>query len=171
MYEDTLLQAIKEARTKEMARLEAMFNMQDLRALRLEALHDLIAPEIANNENAKSLFDLSLHSGEVPRLWLGLNSFVVMEPDPKTYRLEQITEAGRATLFETVSIEAMRQFTLKHLAYGAVAQAIKPVPAKPIETTALSHGFSLLELATVGALCLLGGMALMFMLMVQVSHF
>ena len=82
--EETLLEALQDARAKESARLEAVFNVQDLRTLRLMNLHDLIEPELAQNALAKPLFNLNLEPGEIPRLWLGLSSSIVMEPDPKT---------------------------------------------------------------------------------------
>lgn len=124
--EETLLQALQDARAKESARLEAMFNVQDLRTLRLMNLHDLIEPELAQDALTKALFNLNLEPGETPRLWLGLTSSIVMEPDPKTYRLVNMTEAARETLFETTDMLAMKGFALRHMAFQIIEQRRKP---------------------------------------------
>jgi hypothetical protein len=124
--EETLLQALQDARAKESARLEAMFNVQDLRTLRLMNLHDTIEPELAHNALAKALFNLNLEPGEIPRLWLGLTSSIVMEPDPKTYRLVNMNEAARETLFETTDMVAMKGFALRHMAFQIIEQRRKP---------------------------------------------
>ena len=47
IVEETLLQALQDARAKDTARLEALFNVQEFRALRLWNLSDMIAPEFA----------------------------------------------------------------------------------------------------------------------------
>ena len=126
MVEETLLHALQDARAKESARLEAMFNVQDLRTLRLMNLHDMIEPEVAQNALAKPLFNLNLEPGEIPRLWLGLTSSIVMEPDPKTYRLANMKEATRETLFETTDMVAMKGFALRHMAFQIIEQRRKP---------------------------------------------
>jgi len=155
--EETLLEALQDARAKESARLEAVFNVQDLRTLRLMNLHDLIEPELAQNALAKPLFNLNLEPGEIPRLWLGLSSSIVMEPDPKTYRLVQMTEAKRETLFETADAAAMKGFALRHMAYQIIEQRRKPLlPAR------LKH-ISILPLALmwlVGVVCGISGLVL-----------
>jgi hypothetical protein len=127
IMEETLLQALQDARAKDTARLEALFNVQDLRALRLSHLNDMIAPELTKNAVARPLFNLNLEPGETPRLWLGLTSSIVMEPDPKTYRLVQMTEATRETLFETADAVAMKRFALRHMAFQIVEQRRKPL--------------------------------------------
>ena len=126
IVEETLLQALQDARAKDTARLEALFNVQDLRALRLLNLNDMIAPELAKNALARPLFNLHLQPGETPRLWLGLSSSIVMEPDPKTYQLVQMTEAKREILFETTDAAAMKGFALRHMAFQIIEQRRKP---------------------------------------------
>ena len=39
--------------------------------------------------------------GDPPKLWLDLTSYVMMAPDPRTFRLVQDTRDGHLTLLET----------------------------------------------------------------------
>ena len=155
--EETLLQALRDARAKESARLEAMFNVQDLRTLRLMNLHDMIEPEVSQNALAKPLFNLNLEPGEIPRLWLGLTSSIVMEPDPKTYRLVKMNEATRETLFETTDAAAMKGFALRHMAFQIIEQRRKPSRPATLKQN------SILPLAlmwVVGVACGISGLVL-----------
>ena len=126
MVESTLLQALKDARAKETAHLEAIFRVQDVAGLRLMALHDSMLPEIARLSGAADLFELQVEQGSTPRLWLGLNASIVMEPDPKTYRLIELQDSARQVLFETQDVNQMRRFGLRHMAFAAVAHGRKP---------------------------------------------
>ena len=129
MSEDTMFAALKDARANQTAHLEALFRMQDVSALRLTALHDRLLPEVSLNSEAAALFSLDLNAGVQPRLWLGLGTSIVMEPDPKTYRLVQLQETARATLFETQDELEMRRFALRQIAHAIVLrrQILKPV--------------------------------------------
>ena len=157
MVEETLVQALQDARAKESARLEAMFNVQDLRSLRLMNLHDLMEPEVAKNALAKPLFNLYLEPGEIPRLWLGLTSSIVMEPDPKTYRLVNMNEATRETLFETTDMIAMKGFALRHIASEIIEQHRKP--SRPI-TLKQNSIFPLALMWLMGVMCGIAGLTL-----------
>ncbi|MEO9168238.1 MAG: hypothetical protein ABI230_07545 [Aestuariivirga sp.] len=157
MVEETLLHALQDARTKETARLEALFNVQDLRSLRLMNLHDMIEPELAKNALAKPLFNLNLEPGEIPRLWLGLTSSIVMEPDPKTYRLVNMSQATRETLFETTDMMAMKAFALRHMAFQIVEQRRKP---SRIATLKQNSIFPLALTWLVGVVCGIAGLSL-----------
>ena len=155
--EETLLEALQDARAKESARLEAVFNVQDLRTLRLMNLHDLIEPELAENALAKPLFNLNLEPGEIPRLWLGLSSSIVMEPDPKTYRLVNMSESARETLFETTDATAMKGFALRHMAFQIVEQRSKPSRSGTPKQNSI---FPLVLTWLVGVVCGIAGLSL-----------
>lgn len=123
MSDDTLLQALKDARSKETAHLEAIFRMKDVSALRLTALYDRLLSDVSQQAAVKPLFNLDLDDAFQPRLWLDLNSSIVMEPDPKTYRLVQVHGSSRDILFETQDDNVMRRIALRHLAFNLVAQS------------------------------------------------
>ena len=116
-----LTKALREARLASAAKLDATLGLADARALRLDALRAELAPVIAANADARALFDLNIQSGETPKLWLDLISSVVMEPDPRTFRLLQDQDNRRDTLFETHDMAVMSNFIVKYLAHRIVA--------------------------------------------------
>lgn len=153
MVDDTLLQAMKGARARETARLEALFNVPDVRSLRLIVLRDMIAPELAGNAEAKSLFNLHVEDGDTPRLWLDLKSSIVMEPDPKTYQLLQLGEKTQEIMFETRDAELMKRQALRCIAHRLVVKTEKSL--------ATHRQFTALELALVGLMGMMGGALLL----------
>lgn len=127
--------ALREARLASAAKLDAVLSVADARALRLETLQAELAPIIAGNSDAKALFALNVQAGETPKLWLDLISSVIMEPDPRTYRLVQDQDNRRETLFETDDLKAMSGFIVKYLAHRIVAheklvRGVSPMPEK-----------------------------------------
>ncbi len=160
MEEATLLQALKDARAKETARLEAMFKIQDVSALRLMALHDHLAAESDGGFAGQQLLTLDTKDGDMPRLWLDLNTFVAMEPNAKTYSLIQIDGTGRKTILETTDFEVIKRFALKHLAHALVSNAQQ----RKVETkTWRDVQFNLFDIITVGLLGLLTGVLGLFL--------
>ena len=75
--------------------------IRDAQTLRLQVLHDEFAPIVHARREASDFMDLALVQGDPPRLWLDLTSYVVMAPDPRTFRLVQDTRDGAEALFET----------------------------------------------------------------------
>lgn len=117
---NALTVALKEARLAEAARFDAIARVHDARVLRLEALRDVILPEITGNPNLRELIEINIQDGDVPRLWIDLITHVEMEPDPRSYRLVQAFEHGRETLFETPKAELMKRQLLRHIAHRTV---------------------------------------------------
>ncbi len=127
--------ALREARLASAAKLDAVLGVADARVLRLDALHAELEPVFAANSEAKDLFALNVQSGESPKLWLDLISSVVMEPDPRTYRLVQDQENRREVIFETSDIKAMSAYIVKYLAHRLVvheklARGVSPLSGK-----------------------------------------
>jgi hypothetical protein len=116
-----LTKALREARLAAASRLDATLDLADARALRLDALRAEIVPMIAGNAEARALFDLNVQPGATPKLWLDLISAVVMEPDPRTYRLVQDQDNRRETLFESADVKAMANYIVKYLAHRMIA--------------------------------------------------
>ncbi len=117
-----MMKALREARLAEASQLDSILALQDARALRLDALRAELVPQLANNAAARAMFDLNVQTGATPRLWIDLVSFVVMEPDSRTYRLVQDHEDRRSTLFETRDLQHMVQFATKYLAHRIIAR-------------------------------------------------
>ena len=124
--------ALRKARLAEAAHFEAVLGVKDSKSLRLQVLKDEIAPLIAATPEAANVFDLALVPGEPPRLWIDLISFVVMEPDYRTYRLQQDNQAGREALFETADRAEMVNYLESYLAHRMIARERQIVRAAPV---------------------------------------
>ena len=153
---NALTTALKEARLAEAARFDAMARVHDARILRLEALRDSVLPELSGWPQLGALFEINIQDGEMPRLWIDLISQVVMEPDPKSYRLLQTTENGRETLLETSDAEQMKRFMVRYIAHRAVAQE-RAVAGKSRADATRQTGYSFGELIYVWATGVLFG--------------
>ncbi|MGB8314462.1 MAG: hypothetical protein WCE69_08255 [Aestuariivirga sp.] len=128
---DDLSGALRKARLAEAAHFEAVLGIKDSKSLRLQVLKDEIAPVIAATPEAASVFDLALVPGEPPRLWIDLISFVEMEPDYRTYRLQQDNQGGREALFETANRAEMLDYLKTYLAHRMVARERHIMRAAP----------------------------------------
>ena len=140
--------ALREARLASAAKLDAVLGVADARALRLDALRGVLAPIIGENADARALFGLNVQSGETPKLWLDLISSVIMEPDPRTYRLVQDQDNRRETLFETEDMKAMTNYIVKYLAHRLVVHEKLVRGASPLPHQ-LQKSYSVVDLVYV----------------------
>ena len=129
---DDLSGALRKARLAEAAHFEAILGIMDSKSLRLQVLKDEIVPLIAATPEAANVFDLALVPGEPPRLWVDLISFVVMEPDYRTYRLLQDNQGGREALFESADRAEMLNYLKTYLAHRMIARERQIVMAAPV---------------------------------------
>jgi hypothetical protein len=116
-----LAAALRKARVAEAAHFEAVLDIRDAQTLRLQVLKDDLEPA-AMSEDAKRYFDLVLLAGDPPRLWIDLVGYVVMEPNPRTYRLMQDTQSSREILHETTDRAAMAAKVREYMAHRLVAR-------------------------------------------------
>jgi hypothetical protein len=119
---DQFTVALKTARLAEAAHVEAIVHLNDARALRLQVLLDAVQAKLANNSRAQELLELHVVQGAQPRLWVDLVSSVVMEPDPRSYRLQQDSEISSQILFETQDMGEMAAYIIRHLARHVVVR-------------------------------------------------
>lgn len=157
---DALAGALRKARLAEAAHVDAVLNLRDSKALRLQLLKDDLLPIVSSNADATKLFDLALVPGEPPRLWLDMISQVVMEPDHRTYRFVQDTRLGRETLFETADRAEMVEHVKTHLAHRLIAREREIAVAAPARESITGYSGAALTFAwmtgfAVGALALL----------------
>lgn len=129
---DDLSGALRKARLAEAAHFEAVLGIKDSKSLRLQVLKDELIPVIAATPEAAQVFDLALVPGEPPRLWIDLISFVEMEPDYRTYRLQQDNQGGREALFETADRAEMKSYLKSYLAHRMIARERQIVRAAPV---------------------------------------
>ncbi len=153
--------ALRHVRAAEAAHLEAVYALSDAKSLRLQILKDDLAAIVAASPEASEIFELALAPGATPRLWIDLATSVVMEPDPKTYRLVQHGEGSRDTLFETADrAEMVRQIKLV-MAHRIIGRRRRPVVPGPDSGQARRYRAVALVLAgltgfSIGALTVLG---------------
>lgn len=114
--------ALRQARLAEAAHFEAVLDIRDAQTLRLQVLKDELAPMILANAEAAAFVDLALVPGDPPRLWVDLITFIVMAPDPRTYRLIQDGPGGRQTLLETQNRPEMIERIKQHVAHRLIAR-------------------------------------------------
>lgn len=160
MSDGGLKQALREARLAEAAHFEAALDLRDSKSIRLQLLKDDLIPIIIGSAAAAELFDLALVPGEPPKLWIDLISYVVMEPDPRTYRLLQDRQDSREMLFESGNRSDIADFIRRHMAHRLIARerrtaSVSLSPYTPGYSTsslilAWTSGFAL------GAMLLLG---------------
>ncbi len=128
---DGLAGALREARQAEAAHFEASLELRDSKSLRLQLLKDDLLPLVEASPDAREVFDLALVPGEPPKLWIDLISFVVMDPDPRTYRFLQHRQDRREILFETADRELMAAAIRRHMAHLLVARERQAAAALP----------------------------------------
>lgn len=160
-----LKQALRQARIAEAAHYEAEMSLRDAKAIRLQLLKDDLATAAVSPE-AGDLFDLALVPGNPPKLWIDLTTSVVMEPDPRTYRLQQDRQNGREILFESSERAEAAKRVREVMAHRIVArerQAVAdPTPRTPATYSVASvilawiAGFSLGVLALLSLAISLG---------------
>ncbi len=142
-----LTHVLRLARIAEAAHYDAALDIRDAKTLRLQVLKDDLAPILLANAEAGRIFDLSLVPGEPPRLWIDLITGVVMEPDPRTYRLIQDTHSGRETLAETTSRPEMVEQVKLHMAHQLVARERRMASVATAKKGVVGHSSAALILA------------------------
>lgn len=128
---DGLGQALREARLAEAAHFEAALDLRDSKTLRLQILKDALLPAVQETPEARELFDLTLIPGEPPKLWVDLTSYVVMEPDHRTYRVLQDRQDSRDILFEGIDREEAAAAIRRHMAHRMVARDRQTATVSP----------------------------------------
>jgi hypothetical protein len=161
-----LMQALRQARAAEAAHADAVFALRDAKAIRLQLLKDDLMPIVAALPQSEHLFDLALIPGDPPRLWIDLISYVVMEPEHRSYRLYEDRQSGREILFESEDRALMVERIRRHMAHRLVARQhqISSVTSADVPAgfsvgsviLAWLAGFALGALALLAAAILLG---------------
>ena len=145
--------ALRQARLAEAAHFDAVLALRDAKSIRLQILKDDLAVIVAATPEARETFDLALVPGDPPRLWIDLVTSVIMEPDPRTYRLVQDSQSGRDVLLETGERAEMLERLKLLMAHRIIARERQMAP--PASTMAVPAGYSLAALI----LAALGGFA------------
>lgn len=141
---DGLAEALREARLAEAAHFEAALDLRDSKTLRLQILKDELLPDIKASAEAREIFDLTLLPGDPPKLWVDLTSYVVMEPDHRTYRVLQDRQDNRDILFEGADREQAAAAIRRHMAHRLVARERQSAAPPPVSGNGYSSATLLL---------------------------
>lgn len=114
--------ALRSARMAQADHLNAIFEIRDIQHLRLEALKDDLEAVVAEKAGAQDVTDLAVEGDEPYRLWIDVLSYVIMEPDPRTYRFVQDTEDDRELIFETKDRAEMVRKITDYIAHRMIEQ-------------------------------------------------
>ena len=114
--------AVRQARLAQAAHLDAVFDIRDAKQLRLVNLLDELVAITAESQEAKEIFDLTITQGEPPRLWVDATSYVVMEPDPRTFRFVRDVQDARETLLESRDRSALVERITQYMAHRLVSR-------------------------------------------------
>lgn len=156
-----LREALRAARVAEAMQREAATALRDSKSLRLTALKLEIDTAVAASPEARKAFDIAISAGDPPRLWLDPISFVEMEPDYRTYRLIQDTNAEREVVAETTDLMGMVEQVKRLLAHRVIARERQIAGIAPKSGRSGGYSSSAVILAwltgvALGALSLLG---------------
>ena len=144
---DGMRDSLRQARLAEAAHHEAVLALRDGKSLRLQVLKDDLAPIVASSPDVAQAFDLALIPGENPKLWIDLVTAVVMEPDHRTYRLVQDSQAGREMLLETADRTEMTERIKLHMAHRIIARERQIAATGPVAQVAPAYGTGAVILA------------------------
>jgi hypothetical protein len=146
-----LAEKLRFARLAEGAHHAAIVDIRDASVLRLQLLKDAIEPEIAGARAAGGFTDLALVADYPPRLWIDMVSYVVMAPDPRTYRFQRDTRTGHQALCETGSLDEMAECVISYMAHRLIEYQRRGEEA-PAEMPSTSSGNASLLLAWLSGL-------------------
>ena len=127
-----LAEKLRSARLAEGAHHAAIVDIRDASVLRLQLLKDTIEPEIAGARAVGGFTDLELVVDYPPRLWIDMVSYVVMAPDPRTYRFQSDIRTGHEVLCETGSPDDMAEAVISYVAHRLIEyqRRAEPTPAE-----------------------------------------
>ncbi len=104
---DGLERDVRRARLAQAAHFDALVDIRDAQTLRLDALQEKLRKHMSKEPRLARLLPLQMVDGFPPRLWIDNISFIVMEPDPRTYRLMRQEQVGHETILETRDLSEM----------------------------------------------------------------
>jgi len=148
--------ALRQARLAESAHFDAAADIRDAKSLRLNVLFDEVRPQLADlARRSEGFIDPLVAPGEPPRLWIDMVAYVLMEPDPRTYRFQRDTAGGHEILLETRERGEMRDKIIAYAAHRIVERerqfATDERSRQPVYRT---YGAAALFLAWLAGFCL-----------------
>jgi len=100
----SLRSALRQARSENAERHDAVDDLRQLETARLEMLEDAIRPIVDEAPEDAEMFDLGITQGERPRLFIDMIAFVDLAGDRRRFRFFQDTRHGRVLIAESESV-------------------------------------------------------------------
>lgn len=144
--EGRLDKALRSARIAQSDHFNAIFKIRDIQHLRLQALKDDLDAIIAEKPGAGDVTDLAIDGDDPYRLWIDVLSYVIMEPDPRTYRFVQDTEEERQLIFESKDRAEMAREITEYVAHRMIEQERLRRQREPASGDGARAGYSGLSL-------------------------
>lgn len=93
-----LAKAMRDIKTAQADRDDVVVEMRHAKFSRLELLAEDLTPVFSEVPLEAEMFDFALTTGEVPRLWVDMTSFVRLGKDGRTYEFVKDTRLGRTII-------------------------------------------------------------------------
>lgn len=111
-----LKDALAIVKNREADRDDVVVEMKAAERTRLELLAEELRPLVEDIDETDERFEFGLTSGERPRLWIDMTSFVAMGHDKRSYRFLKDTRLGRIVLAETSDMNKAADFVSEYIA-------------------------------------------------------
>lgn len=111
-----LAQAMDRVRNDQAERDDVVVEMKQAGRARLEMLAQELQPVFKDVPDDNDQFEFALTSGEAPRLWIDMTSFVRLGRDRRVYEFVKDTRMGRTMLGETEDRSRMVKIVTNYIA-------------------------------------------------------
>lgn len=148
--------ALRQARLAESAHFDAAADIRDAKSLRLNVLLDELRTPLAGlSRRSEGFIDPLVAPAEAPRLWIDMVAYVLMEPDPRTYRFQRDTAGGHEILLETRDRKEMRDRVIAYAAHRIVERERQfATDERARQPASRTYGGAALFLAWLAGFCL-----------------
>lgn len=111
-----LAEAMERVRDDQAARDDVVIEMKQARIARLELLAKDLQPLFKEIPDDNDQFEFALTSGENPRLWIDMTSYIRMGRDRREYEFVKDTRMGRTILGHSEDRERMSKMVSNYVA-------------------------------------------------------
>lgn len=116
----SLKEAIKAVKTRIADQQDVVVDLGESERARLELLAAELRPLFEEIDETDERFEFAIATGERPRLWIDMTSFVAMGHDTRSYRFIKDTRMGRIVRAETSDMSKMADFVGEYIAEKVV---------------------------------------------------
>lgn len=111
-----LAKAMESVRNDQANRDDVVIEMKQTSRARLELLAQDLQPVFEDVPDENDQFEFALSTGETPRLWIDMTSFVRMGRDRRSYEFIKDTRMGRTVIGRSDERDEMKQLVTRYIA-------------------------------------------------------